>query len=331
LRSGLVFAALLVVAPGRAGAAELTFRAFGLPGEAAALGLPRPAAEAALDAAVAEILALETLTDPNGNVEGGVGRLNAAAGSGPVPVEGRLAELLDRALAFCRWSEGVAGPLGGRLQRLWTRGPREAPEPEPAELAPAAESAACDRLRRDRERGTAELARDSSVDLLDFAPGLALDRAIEVLRRQGAGNARLRLGGIHRAIGAGPAGGGWPVAPPAVPGFAPPLEAVWLRDQALAAAARSDSRRYLDLSRGRPTEGVLVVLAATELAVDAQGLAATLFATGSRRGQLRLGGLTPRPSVLWVLGSGEGAPLLVDYRWSELRRAAAGGSKSTPR
>ena len=34
-------------------------------------------------------------------------------------------------------------------------------------------------------------------------------------------------------------------------------------------------------------------------------------------------------SVLWALGSGEGMPLLVDYRWSELKRPAAGTGAGT--
>jgi hypothetical protein len=58
----------------------------------------------------------------------------------------------------------------------------------------------------------------------------------------------------------------------------------------------------------------------TELAMDAQGLATSLFILGPREGQLRMGTLRPRPSILWFLGSGTGAPLQVDYRWSEVSR-----------
>jgi hypothetical protein len=65
---------------------------------------------------------------------------------------------------------------------------------------------------------------------------------------------------------------------------------------------------------------VLAVLAATDLALDAQALAASLFIVGPREGQLRMGSLRPRPNVRWFLGSGGGAPLQVDYRWSELSR-----------
>jgi hypothetical protein len=65
---------------------------------------------------------------------------------------------------------------------------------------------------------------------------------------------------------------------------------------------------------------VLLTAAVSELAIDAQGLAVTLLIAGPREGQLRLGSLRPRPSVLWLLGSGTGMPLQVGYRWSEINR-----------
>ena len=146
----------------------------------------------------------------------------------------------------------------------------------------------------------------------------------------GAGNAFVRIGGVQRGMGPGPHGDGWPVEMPRVPGLDSPLEPVRLLDEALAVADHRDGPLtaggetyppYLDLRKGRPMDGVMAVLAASELAVEAQGLAAVMFVTGSRDGQLRLGSLDPRPSVLWLLGSGEGRPLLVEYRWSELRSA----------
>jgi len=310
---------LQLLAVGRPDTADLAFRAFDLAGEAAVVGLPRSAAEAALAEAVAEALAIESLADPGGTMPGGLGRLNAAAGSAAVPVDARLAELLARALSFCTWSRGVNGPAGGPLYQLWGGRARGTPEPDPAALTAAASLCGCERLRVDAKKGTAELAAGSAADLAGFAPGFAVDRAIEVLRRRGATSARVRLGGVERGIGPGPDGHGWPAQLSATGGLEPPLAAVSLRDQALAVAARTDPQPHLDLSTGRAAQGVLAVLAASELAVDAQGLAGTLFATGSRRGQLRLGGLSPRPSVLWLVGSGEGSPLLVDYRWSALR------------
>ena len=66
---------------------------------------------------------------------------------------------------------------------------------------------------------------------------------------------------------------------------------------------------------GRPAQGTLGTAVVTELALDAQALAVTLAITGPGEGQLRLGQLTPRPSVLWLQGNGGGEPLAIEYRW----------------
>lgn len=332
----IALAVLLLAAAGPAAAAERaasqsTLRAFGLSGEAMVLGLPEAAARQALEDAQAEIRAIEALADPAGEAPGGLGRLNGAAGAGQEAVEPALADLLARALSFCSWAEGAGGPLGGRLYRLWDAAGKGAPEPDPAVLSEAAASAGCNRLRLVREPGRAELAAGSIADLRGFAPGFALDQAIEAMKRRGAANAWVSLGGVQRGIGVGPEGRGWPARLPAIPGLAPPLAAVLLRDRALAVVMAGDPRPHLDLRSGRPAGGVLALLAATELAVDAQGLTTVLVPLGSRRGQFRLGSLRPRPSVLWALGSGQGLPLLIDYRWSELVRGAGGaGAKTRP-
>lgn len=321
---------LLVTAPSASlEALQITGQAFGGEVVMAVADLPPAAGEEALRRALEEIRRVEALTDPDGQQPGGLGRLNAAAGGGQVTVEPQLARLLVRALYFCRWSEGANGPLGGHLYRQWTQdGGGEAPPPEA--LAPALAATGCDGLAVDVEAGAATLAADRLLDLRTFASGHAADRAVVLLQEAGAGNGFVKVGEVTRAFGPGPGGRGWPVAPPDFPGLVEPLERVWLRDQALAIASREDGgpatgasrgpAPYIDQRRGRPAEGVVATLAVSELGVDAQGLATTLFIIGSRNGQLLLGGLRPRPSVLWLLGSGAGHPLLVDYRWSEVGR-----------
>jgi hypothetical protein len=41
-----------------------------------------------------------------------------------------------------------------------------------------------------------------------------------------------------------------------------------------------------------------------------------MFVLGQREGMMRLGALRPEPSVAWLLGSGEGLPLLTTHRWA---------------
>ena len=275
---------------------RLAASAFGRPAEIEVRDLPQETAREAIHRAFAEIADVERLADP-ARADGGLAALNAAAGKGPLTVDSRLLTLLGRASDFCFWSEGAHGPV--RVE-------------QPAGLTD------CSRLRLDRQKCTAELAEGSRLDLRGFAEGFAVDRAVEILKQAGGGNGLVRIGTVQRGFGAGPAGKGWAVELPQLPGLEEPAGQIYLQNRAVVMASSSDL--YVNQRTGKPPQGVLLTVAVTEQAADAQGLAASLFITGPREGQLRLGSLKPRPSVLWFLGSGAGAPLQVDYRWSEVGR-----------
>lgn len=280
----------------------------------------------ALRAAVAAAQQMEAASDP---WRGALATLNAAAGNGPQKVPAPLLAVLRRSLAICGWSQGTNGPLGGSLYALWGLRERRPSLPGGDAVEQAIAAAACDWLTVDATAGTVTLAAGSRVDLWGFAAGAALDRAAETLAERGVRNASLTLGGVQRAVGAGPDGRGWPLrvaVPPALAGFTRDLE---LRDQSFALASTADGELraggetyapYLDQRRGRPVAGVVATVAVTELALDAQALATTLFVTGTRRGSLLLGQLRPPPAALWVLGDGSGEPLISDYRWGSRRR-----------
>ena len=299
--------ALLLETPPPASAAATVF---GRPVEIEVRDLSEETARSVIQKALSEMADVERLTNA------GVAALNAASGGGAQPVDPRLLALLSRAGDFCFWSEGAHGPLGRDLYALWAL-----PEPPaPERLQQAVSLAACGRLALDPQKGTATLAEGGGLDLSGFAEGYAIDRAVEILRREGAGNGFVRIGAIQRGFGPGPAGKGWPAALPGVPGLQEAAGLVYLRDRALAVASPTVEVPYVNQRTGQPARGVLVTAAVTDLALDAGGLAAALLIAGPREGQLRMGSLRPRPSVLWLLGSGTGAPLQVGYRWSEVNR-----------
>lgn len=332
----LVLGFLLVASATGPDASESRFQAFSRPATIRLLTTSKSTAEVATASAKAAIASAEALFDARGAGEGGIGRLNGAAGGGPQLVDLQVLEILERALSFCTWSDGIGGPLGGRLYGLWGLREPVSALPVPEDLDPARESAACNRLVVDRKTGTAELGLGSRIDLWGFATGFAVDRAVAALKEAGVGSGFVSIGTVARGFGPGPGGRGWSIVPAGFPGLEQPLDEVWLEDRALAAASVDDGALgaggeryapYLDQRKGRPVEGVVAVLASSELAVDAQALSSVLFATGSRAGQLRLGNLNPRPAVLWLLGSGEGHPLVVEYHWGELKRAADGAAR----
>jgi FAD:protein FMN transferase len=175
-------------------------------------------------------------------------------------------------------------------------------------------SAACQHLQLSLAQSTATLDAGSRLDLQAFAAGWAIDRAVEVLKEKGVATALVRSGTVFRGFGAGPGGKGWKVSLPAVPGQDDPPAPIWLRDRALATADRQS--RLFHQRTGQPASGALAVFAVTELAIDAQAVAASSLITGAREGQMRMGSIRPRPSLLWALGSGEGSPLWIEYLWS---------------
>lgn len=241
----------------------------------------------------------------------------------PSPSEDLL-DLLDRAVKFCDWSDGAHGPLAGHLNAHWREvGANPSPPPVPGY---AIETASCDRIEVEREAGTVRVAAGSRIDLSGFAPGFAVDRAIELLRERGVTNALVRLGRIYRAIGPGPEDAeerGWPVLLPTFEGYKRPLEEITLHDRSLAVVWRADwsagTPRYVDQRSGDPPDGPWATVAVTEIAIDAQAVAASAMVLGSREGRFRIAGLKPEPSVLWLLGRGVARPLLMELNWSALR------------
>jgi thiamine biosynthesis lipoprotein len=300
-----------------------TGTAFGEPLSMEVHDLPAAAAEAALGAAAREIAEIERLTSTGPG--GGLAALDAAAGSGPQPADPRLVELLGRAVKFCLWTQGAHGPLGGDLYRLW--GLREAADgmPRGAPLTAAVAAAGCGRVAVAPAASTVATAAGSRLELWGFAAGFAVDRAVAVLEEAGAGDGRVAIGPVVRGFGAGPGGAGWPAELAAPEPLGRSLADLRLRGEAVA-VARLDARpltiggdRYapwIDQRTGRPATGVVAVAAVTELAVDAQALAAAMFVLGNREGSLRLGTLRPAPAVMWLLGSGTGRPLVAAYHWS---------------
>ncbi|HVS13377.1 MAG TPA: FAD:protein FMN transferase [Thermoanaerobaculia bacterium] len=301
----------------------------------------------ALAAALEAIFRAQALTSPDPSalpfapeITGGVADLNRAAGGPAVRVDADLFELLQRALGFCRWSEGALGPLGGHLTTLWGLRRQVLGKPTMAALEHATYSAACDRLTVDHEAGTVTLAAGSLVDLLPFERGFAADQAIEAFRDHGASNGWVEIGHLARAIGGGPSGDGWPIAVDATDPVTTPTERILLQDRALALAAAwaepveiagDRHPRFLDQRSGRPGTGTVAVVAVTETAVDAAGLAAVLFVLPSRVGEYRLGALRPTPAVKWFLGTGEGLPLIVERGWADLPKWRADGPFGLPR
>lgn len=315
---------LSLAAPLTAQPVRLSVRAFGAEAEVEVRDLPREAAGAAAQAALLEIHELSQLVDPGARLPGSVGALNALAGTGPQPVDERMAHLLVRGLQYCLWSNGTYGPLGGRLYRFWATRQEAQGAVEPAEFGAALDSADCSLVTvRDQPSFTVTLAEGSRIDLWGIARGFAVDRAMQLLEEREVKNAWVQIGSVRRALGGGAGGNGWAMHFPSFPGMDKPLNPIWLHDQAVAVATMEGRSAdpflpYLDQRTGRMSEGIVAIIAITEQASDAEALTTVLMSSDLREGQRRLGSLRPRPAVLWLLGQGTGRPLEASYNWSEV-------------
>ena len=257
-----------------------------------------------------------------------VERVNQRAGA-LQEIQPELMALLTRATAFCGWADGVHGPLGGRLYALWGLGGSIAAAPRGAALRGAVEAAACESIALDPEGLRLDLPASARILLHGFSFGQAVDTAVAALKAGGATNGWVELGDVKQGFGLGPEGQGWPVQLPLLGNTADPLAPVYLRNQAFALARKRDPMfrvagetmaAFLDQTTGRPKTGVLGAAVVTEAAADAEPLALTMFVLGNSVGEMRLGNLTPNPSVLWILGGPAAEPLYSYYRWSRLSR-----------
>ncbi len=290
--------------------------------------LPRPRAEKAVRAAVEAILQVERLVRPAGRDDFPLGRLNGTAGGNAITVDPLLLRLLARAKDFCIWSRGAHGPVGGSLYTLWGLHQPAAGRPTERALAEARSKADCEDLGLDAASHRAQLAAGSRLELAGFASGFAVDRAVEVLREQGVRNAWVQLGNHRYGLGTGPRGYGWKARLPTLDDPSLPDREVFLKDQALS-IRRYDEDPFIiagdhypsliDQRSGLPPQGIEVVAVLTDLGIDAQALAGALMILGNREGQMRLGGLRPKPSVIWLLGDGTGTPVVATYQWSRLQ------------
>lgn len=309
--------------------------AFGSQVEIEVRGFPGEKARNAIQAALSEVAEVERLTRPDSaEPTGAVGYLNTKAGQGPQTLDPRLMPLLVRAQEFCFWSEGAHGPLGHDLYEIWglrAAARAQAAPPGSERIEQAVAAARCEGLRLNPGKGTAELAVGSRLDLGGFAEGYAVDRAVEILQRNGVGNGFVQIGRIQRAIGGGADRRGWKVLLPTFPGTDQPAGRFLLKNRSAALLSIADHPLkvtdqallpYVHQRTGLPAQGVVGMAVVSELAVDAQALAIAMALTGPREGELRLGSLRPNPSVLWFLGSGSGAPLQVDHRWGEVIAAS---------
>ena len=170
------------------------------------------AAEAAIDAAVAELRWVErTMTRFDDSSD--IGRANLDAARVPVAITRETALVVSEALRWAEATNGMYDPAAGKIVKLWDVNHRHEPPPD-ARLAVLAGR----RFHRYVEVGTRHgqhvlVYHDPgvSLDLGAIAKGYAVDRAVDALRRRGIRQAVVNAGGDLYALGTAPNGEPWQI------------------------------------------------------------------------------------------------------------------------
>jgi thiamine biosynthesis lipoprotein len=244
-----------------------------------------------------------------------VSRVNAAAGSmQPVHVAQPTMAVLRKARLYWRLSGGAFDPTVGPLVRAWgfEQGPGR--QPVGRELDSLRRLVGYGDVELDSARSTVRLPRAGMrLDLGGIAKGFALDLARRALRHPAIRAGTIDLGGNVRLFGRPPGGDRWRVE------IVDPLRrdgvvGAFLLDSGAVATSGSyehyvvvGGRRYghlIDPRTGSPARGVLSATAVGPLGEWSDGLSATLFLLGPRRGA-RLADSLSGVAGLWVVDRGQ--------------------------
>lgn len=226
-----------------------------------------------------------------------VARVNALAGSGDLPVDPAVIDVVGRAVDAARRTGGVYDPTILPLMRLYGYyGSGRDRYPKDREIARVLEVTGHAHVRLDRASGRLGLDKaGTALDLGSIGKGWALDRAVDALRREGVGSALVDLGGNVYGLGAPEdEEAGWSV------GVAHPVtgkidRVFTLKDAAIATSGNAEQHRVLDhirvghlfdARRGRPADGHLsaTVMARTGVESDLFSTIAFLLGPGRFRG-----------------------------------------------
>ncbi|NOY53946.1 MAG: FAD:protein FMN transferase [Deltaproteobacteria bacterium] len=258
-------------------------------------GVDPDRADHAADRAFGEIRRLEAIMSTY-RPDSGISKVNDAAGKGWTPVSPELRLVIRAGLRFGALSNGAFDITVKPLVRIWhiEKGP---PPPGRGKIDAVLPLVDYRKVRIDRA-GRVRLPKPGMAIVLGgVAKGYAVDRAIEVLEKEGIENAIVNAGGDLRAIGRRSVSRPWRV------GIEDPrhrgrlMEELPLTDR--AAATSGDYERFyiyqgvryhhiLDPRTGRPARGCRSVTVIAPTAMEADALATAVFVLGPKKGRVLL-------------------------------------------
>ena len=277
-----------------------------------------------VEAASAQIQKVdELMSDYNSDSQ--ISQVNRDGFKRAVKVSEPTYEVLQKALQFSELTNGAFDVTVGPLVNLWRSAEDANSVPADAQLAGARSKVGYEKLILDANDMSVRFAVDGMrIDLGGIAKGYAVDKAVEVMQKNGAVGGMVEIGGDVRCFGAPPRGKNkWLVglrdagATKVNPETGKLLLVLELANAAVATSG--DYRRFvviegktyshiIDARTGRSSDELTSVTVISRNAIDADALATAVSVMGAEKG-LALIETIPQTEAILVTSKPEYKPI----------------------
>lgn len=252
----------------------------------------KAAGEAAIEAGMAEIRRLDAMMSLYKD-SSEISRVNSAAGKGPAKVSPEMIEVTEHALQVSKISGGVFDVTVGPLVVLWQMRLKEGTVPTEREIAGVRRLVDYRNVVVDRKASTIFLRKDGMIMDLGGMKGYIADRAADVMKRLGIGNALIAVAGDIWALGTREDGKPWRIGVQHPRDKDKTLAVLELRDRYVCTSGDyeryviRERKRYhhiIDPRSGKPSTGVISVTLIGDRGSFIDPLAKVPFILGVNKG-----------------------------------------------
>jgi len=254
-------------------------------------GSDRVKMEAAIDAAFDEVKRLDDLLS-NYKPDSEWSQVNRSAAQKPVKLSSEMFQLLQQCVEYSRLSEGAFDITVGPLMKVWGFYKGSGHLPHRPEVAAALTRVGYRNIQLDPAAGTVRFARPGiEIDPGGIGKGYAVDRMVDVLKRNGVTNA-LVAGSASSIFGLGAPPDeprGWQVKIKDPWDQRKTLAEVWLKDMSLSTSGsyekffRAEGKVFahiMDPRTGYPAQGSVAVSVLAPRTLDSEVWAKPYFING---------------------------------------------------
>lgn len=246
--------------------------------------------------------------------ESPLSKINRQAATETVKVEPELFDFIAECLRYSRESNGAFDITVGPLLKTWGFFRGEGRMPKAAELAETRGKVGWQNVILDNQERTIRFARDGvELDLGGIAKGYAVDKAVEVLKRDGITRALVSAcGSTIYGLGAPPGEDGWEVKLRDPVSSQKTAMTVRLKDRALSVSGSYEKffdlggKRYshiFDPRTGWPTQGVLSVAVLTDTGTSGDALDNVFYVLGVEKSKSHLKKLPTTTAMFFLPGA----------------------------